>query len=135
MTYVLLVGADLAMLEGIAQSLGALGHASTVTTSLHEARELSAQNPALVLVCDRVLASSAGAELLGVPLAAGGARLLYRAAALPPAPLLPALQRSVLADLTLPLERHRLVALVQSLSERADTTGRARRHTPPETRL
>jgi hypothetical protein len=57
--------------------------------------------------------------------------LLYRAAAAPLAPLLPALQRSVLADLTLPLERHRLAALVQSLGERARVTGRTLRHSPP----
>jgi DNA-binding NtrC family response regulator len=134
MTYVMLVGADVALLEGVAQSLGALGHESVVTPSLQEARELSAVTPALVLVVDRALASSAGAELLGVPLASGGARLLYRTAAVPPAPLLPALQRAVLADLTLPLERHRLAALVQSLAERARTTGRAPSHAPPESR-
>jgi DNA-binding NtrC family response regulator len=134
MTYVMLVGADLALLEGVAQSLGALGHESMVTPSLQEARELSAATPALVLVVDRALASSAGAELLGVPLAAGGARLLYRTAAVPPAPLLPALQRAVLADLTLPLERQRLAALVQSLAERARTTGRSASHAPPESR-
>jgi DNA-binding NtrC family response regulator len=134
MTYVMLVGADLALLEGVAQSLGALGHESVVTPSLQEARELSAATPALVLVVDRALASSAGAELLGVPLAAGGARLLYRTAAVPPAPLLPALQRAVLADLTLPLERQRLAALVQSLAERARTTGRSASHAPPESR-
>ena len=50
------------------------------------------------------------------------------------APLLPALQRTVLADLTLPLERHRLGALVQSIAARAKTTGKAPRNTPPEFR-
>jgi hypothetical protein len=82
-----------------------------------------------VLVGSHLLVSSAGAELLAIPLAAGGARLLYRAATVPLAPLLPALQRSVLADLTLPLERHRLAALVQSLGERARATGRDIRRT------
>jgi len=132
MTYVMLVGSDVALLEGLAQSLAGLGHRPAVTTSLAEARELAAPLPPLVLVVDRSLASSAGAELLAVPIAAGGARLLYRAAAMPPAPLLPALQRAVLADLTLPLERHRLAALVKSVAERAKTTGKAPRHTPPE---
>lgn len=134
MTQVTLVGSDLALLEGLAQSLSALGHQTTVAGSLVEARELAAAAPPLVLVADRTLASDAGAELLSVPLINGGARLLYRTAASPLAPLLPALQRAVLADLTLPLERHRLAALVQSIGERARMTGRSARHTPTEGR-
>ncbi|MEP6733147.1 MAG: hypothetical protein ABJE10_21065 [bacterium] len=132
MTYVMLVGSDVALLEGLAQSLAGLGHRPAVTTSLADARELALSLPPLVLVIDRAMASSAGAELLAVPVAAGGARLLYRAASMPPAPLLPALQRAVLADLTLPLERHRLAALVQSVGDRAKATGRAPSLTPPE---
>ena len=134
MAYVMLVGTDLALLEGLAQSLAALGHRPAVTASLADARELGASLPPLVLVIDRTLASSAGAEMLAVPISAGGARLLYRSATMPPAPLLPAMQRAVLADLTLPLERHRLAALVQSISDRAKTTGKTPRTTPPETR-
>jgi hypothetical protein len=60
--------------------------------------------------------------------------VLYRTQTAELAPLLPALQRAVLADLTLPLERHRLAALVQSLGERARMTGRATRRTPTEGR-
>src|SRR3954462_13238932 len=119
MTYVMLVGNDVALLEGLAQSLAGLGHRPAVATSLIDARELAAPLPPLVLVVDRALASSAGAELLAVPIAAGGGRPLYRAASMPPAPPLPALQRAVLADLTLPLERYRLAALVKSVAERA----------------
>jgi DNA-binding NtrC family response regulator len=133
MTHVLLVGEDVALLEGLAQSLAAQGHAPAVTTSLAEARELAMSEPPLALVVNRALASNAGADLLAIPLAAGGARLLYRAATVPLAPLLPALQRSVLADLTLPLERHRLSALVHSLGERARATGRDRPRTSGET--
>ncbi len=134
MTHVLLVGSDVALLEGLAQSLAAQGHSPAVATSLSEGRELALMLPPLVLVVNRSLASSSGAELLAIPLAAGGARLLYRGATMPLAPLLPALQRSVLADLTLPLERHRLAALVQSLGERARATGRTLRPTPPDNR-
>jgi DNA-binding NtrC family response regulator len=130
----MLIGSDVALLEGLAQSLAAQGHAPTVARSLTEARELSIPHAPLVLVVDRSLASNSGAELLGTPLAAGGARLLYRTAATPLAPLLPALQRAVLADLTLPLERHRLAALVQSVGERAQASGRTSRQTPPESR-
>lgn len=134
MTFVMLVGEDLALLEGLAQTLGALGHTSRVAKTLLEAREMASAQAPLVLVVDRALASSGGAELLSTPLAAGGARLLYRTASMPLAPLLPALQRAVLADLTLPLERHRLTALVQSVGERARASGRSPRQTPPETR-
>jgi hypothetical protein len=42
----------------------------------------------------------------------------------------------VMAELTLPLERHRLVALIQRMEERAQVTGRGRRgrDTPPDRR-
>lgn len=135
MTYVMLVGRDVALLEGLAQALAALGHTPAVARSLGEARELSGAQAPLVLVVDRALASDAGAELLTSPLASGGARLLYRTASAPLVPLLPSLQRAVLADLTLPLERHRLVALVQSVGERARLSGRTPRQTPPESRM
>ena len=132
MTYVMLVGTDAALLEGLAQSLAGLGHRPAVTASLADARELAAAYPPLVVVVERSMASSAGAELLSVPIAAGGARLLYRVASASPLPLLPAIQRAVLAELTLPLERHRLSALVRSIGDRAKTTGRTPRNTPPE---
>ena len=134
MTYVMLVGSDVALLEGLAQSLSALGHRPLVTATLMEARELAIDLPPLVLVMDRMLASTSGAEMMAIPIAAGGARILYRAASTPPSPLFPSLQRAVLADLTLPLERHRLAALVQSVGARAKATGKAPRHTPPERR-
>ena len=134
MTYVLLVGGDVALLEGLSQSLATLGHTPRVARDFSEARQVAASHPPLVLVVDRALASAGGAELLGTPLAAGGARILYRLAATPMTPLLPALQRAVLADLTLPLERHRLAALVQSVAERARLAGRTPKHTPPESR-
>lgn len=134
MTYVLLVGGDVALLEGLAQSLATCGHTPSVARDLAEARQMASASAPLVLVVDRALASSAGAELLGIPLASGGARMLYRTASAALAPLLPTLQRAVLADLTLPLERHRLAALVQSVGERARLSGRTPRHTPPESR-
>ena len=134
MTYVMLVGRDVALLEGLAQSLATLGHTPRVVSTIGVARELASAMAPLVIVVDRSLASSGGAELMSAPLAAGGARLLYRTASAPLAPLLPALQRAVLADLTLPLERHRLAALVQSVGERARLSGRSLRHTPPESR-
>jgi hypothetical protein len=83
MTHVLLVGREVALLEGLAQSLAALGHEPAVATSLAEAHDQALLDPPLVLVVSRSLASNAGADLLAIPIAAGGARLLYRAAAVP----------------------------------------------------
>ena len=134
MTYVMLVGSDVALLEGLAQSLSGLGHRPLVTATINEARELAMDLPPLVLVVDRALASISGSDMLAIPIASGGARILYRAASMPPAPLFPSLQRAVLADLTLPLERHRLSMLVQSVGARAKATGRAPRITPAERR-
>lgn len=132
MTYVMLVGSDVALLEGLAQSLAGLGHRFSVSTSLGEAREAAAAKAPLVLVVDRALASIAGSDLLSLPIASGGARILFRPPSAAHSNLSPALQRAVLADLTLPLERQRLAALVQSVSERAKATGRQPRITPPE---
>jgi len=63
MTQVLLVGNEVALLEGLAQSLEALGHEPAVAMTLAEARDLAVLEPPLVLVVSRSLASSAGAEL------------------------------------------------------------------------
>ena len=46
MTHVLLVGREVALLEGLAQSLAALGHEPAVATSLAEARDLAAARAA-----------------------------------------------------------------------------------------
>ncbi|CAN5476935.1 hypothetical protein BH09GEM1_BH09GEM1_29190 [soil metagenome] len=134
MTYVMLVGSDVALLEGLSQSLASQGHRLTVSVTLDEARRIATAHPPLILVAERSMASSAGAELLALPIAGGGARILYRLASEAPVPLLPALQRAVLADLTLPLERQRFAALCQSVIDRAKTTGRAPRDTPPDMR-
>jgi DNA-binding NtrC family response regulator len=132
MTQILLVGSDAPLLEGLAQSLAALGHAPVVALSLHEARELASQHPPLIAVVSRMLASEASSEMLGIPLAPGGALVLYRSAGNLTVTLPPALQRAVLADLTLPLERNRLVALVAHVQERARATGRGRVSGPTE---
>ena len=78
----------------------------------------------LVAVVSRSLTTT-GAEVLTIPLARGGARLLYHSPGGPETAFPPAVHRSVLADLSLPLERNRLVALVQHVDERARITGRS----------
>ncbi|MEO7083344.1 MAG: hypothetical protein ABI442_05940 [Gemmatimonadaceae bacterium] len=125
MTRILLVGAEHALLEGLAQTFGALGMSPSVAASLSEARELAIHSSPLVAVISRTLAVEAGADTLGIPLSPGGTLVLYRSANHDPVALPPALQRAVLADLSLPLERNRLVALVQRVEDRAIATGRS----------
>jgi DNA-binding NtrC family response regulator len=135
MATILLAGEDVALLEGLVQSLVALGHSPSVALSLADAREAAARgNAPLMLVIDRGFVDGTGTEVLGVPLAPGGTLVLYRTPGSAAGALSPPLQRAVLADLTLPLERNRLVALVQHVEERARATGRSPRYTPRETR-
>lgn len=129
---VLLVGPDAALIEGLAQSFAALGYAPIVAASLHEAREASAASAPLLAVVDRQLASDAGGDALAIPLSPGGALVLFHTTVDSRPAITPTLQRSVMADLTLPLERNRLIALAQHVQDRVRTTGRGNRRTPPE---
>jgi hypothetical protein len=125
MTHILLVGRNAPLLEGLAQSFAALGQAPHVVLSLAEARELSMTLRPLVAVVDHELVADATGDAFGLALAAGGAIVLFRTLSdTYAAPLPIGLQRQVLAELTLPLERNRLVALVQTVTERARATGR-----------
>ena len=122
MAVIALVGSDVALLEGLAQSLA--GHRVLLATNAADMPDALAGDPPLVAVVERALAHVAAR----VPLAPGGAIVLFGAAGAP-APAPPAgLQRLVIADLVLPLERARLLALVTSVEERARRTGRS---TPP----
>ena len=121
---ILLVGTSAAALEGIAQTLSAVGLVARVAESLADAREMAIVNRPLIVVVERSLASASTAETLGIPLAAGGAVVLFRAGNAVREPLSPTVQRVVLADLTLPLERNRLVALIHHVDERARAAGR-----------
>ena len=126
MAKVLLVGSDPALLEGIVQSLDGLGHAAVVASSFAEAVDLAAADPPIVAVAERRLALDSP-EVLRLPVAAGGALILYHLSGQDPIGLPLSLQRLILADLALPLERHRLAALIHSVEERARTVGRLQR--------
>ena len=134
MTHILLVGDDETLLEGLAQSLSAVGNRPVVSSNLADARELAIHEPPLVAVVDGDLAAAGVAETLSVPLAPGGALVLYRGIGVARRPLPPMLHCAVLADLMLPLERNRLVALIQHVQRRVQSTGRSSRTTPPEAR-
>lgn len=131
-TAILLLGSDAALLEGLSQSLAAVGYSARVALSPGEAHELAAGEPPMMLVAANELALNGGGELLSIPLAPGGALVLFRPSGQYPAVLTPTIQRAVLADLALPLERHRLIALVQHVVERSRATGRQRSDSTPE---
>lgn len=125
MSHILLIGTDLPLLEGLAQSFAGLGFSPTVVQSLAEARDVASHNPPLVAVVSRMLAASSAADTLSIPLAPGGALVLYRNVGSMLVTFSASVQRAVLADLTLPLERNRLIALVQHVDQRAKAAGRA----------
>ena len=124
MTQILLVGTDLPLLEGLAQSFAAQGFAPIVAPSLHDAREAASHDPPLIVVVSRDLAATASAETLSIPIAPGGAFVLYRSVSTALVTLPASVQRAVLADLSLPLERNRLMALVHHVDQRVRATGR-----------
>jgi DNA-binding NtrC family response regulator len=126
MSSILLVGTDLSLLEGLAQSLSAQGHATRVAGSFGEARELATTKKPLITVIERQMATESAREVLGLTQGSGGALVLYRPTPAKPGALPHVLQRHVLADLALPLERHRLATLVQHVTDRATAVGRGR---------
>lgn len=126
MPSILLVGSDLSLLEGLAQSLSAQGHATRVAATFGEARELATARKPLIAVVERSMATDSAREVLGLSLASGGAVVLYRSGTDKVGAVPHVLQRHVLADLSLPLERNRLAALVQHVTDRATAAGRGR---------
>ena len=124
MAKVILVGADTALLEGLAQTLIGLKHDVSFATTVGEAAGMANESvPALAVVSCQALEDAGPGVTL--PLTPGGALIVYGPAQ-GERPFLPAkLQRATLAHLVLPLERHRLVALVQSFENRSRTTGRS----------
>jgi len=132
MTTTLVIGSDESVLEGIAQALGTAGQRVHVVRSLVEAAAVLTEIRPLAALVERGCATDP--EFLRLRWPPAAALILYRQHE-EPTPALPAeVQRQTLADLVLPWERQRLIAIVQRLSERAVATGRTRRDTPPESR-
>ncbi len=123
MATILLIGTDGALLEGLVQLLSGSGHTAHMVHTLEEGRELAALRPPLAVLVETRIAL-AESDAIPTPMARGGAVLLYRTDDSRPTLLPPTLQRSVLADLSLPLERHRLLTLIQCMADRALATGR-----------
>ena len=125
----MLVGSDVALLEGLAQTLVGFGHDVAFAATVAEAAaSLSEDLPALAVVSCQALEEAGIAMTL--PLTPGGAMIVYGTSH-DHQPFLPTkLQRATLAHLVLPLERHRLMALVQSFDSRFRTTGRSTHEEP-----
>jgi hypothetical protein len=123
MATILLIGTDGALLEGVAQLLAGSGHTTATAQTLSEGRALAALHQPLAVLVETGIAL-ADPQGIPTPMARGGAVLLYRTDERPSTIIPPTLQRLVLADLALPLERHRLLTLVRCMADRALVTGR-----------
>jgi len=136
MSAVVLIGSDHALLEGLAQTLAAAGYRVALADSIQDAGAMTAADPPLVVIMDRATAlrSPRDVGLHSIGFAPSASIVLYHSADDAPLVLPPVLQRLTLADLTLPLERQRLVALVQSVTARARSRGRGETPGPPEVR-
>ena len=124
MASILVVGPDAALLEGVSQTLTGAGHKVTLSKDISEALEtLGGTRPLVAVVdCDELMK---GGNVFRVPLARGGALLSFSCDDADPKPDLPfRLKRATLAELRLPLERHRLLALIQYVESRAKAAGR-----------
>ncbi len=129
MAKILLVGSDDALLEGLSQTLSGFGHEVCLAATLDDASDACRDGVANVAVVsnEALAVPGSGGSL---PLATSGALVVYTTQ---PAdrPTLPTrLQRATLGHVVLPLERQRLIALIQHFEIRARTTGRGRDDRP-----
>jgi DNA-binding NtrC family response regulator len=119
---ILVIGPDPALLEGVAQTLTGAGHQAVIARDIPEALEtLRGSHPLLALVdCNEL--QSRGSMLQAI-VAHGGAVLAFHCDeddSRLPYPV----KRTTLAELKLPLERQRLLALVKYVENRARAAGR-----------
>lgn len=123
MALLLIVGTDAALVEGMSQTLTGAGHELMFARSLAEAIEAVGDLRPLVVVVERSAIDEIRATLR-IPQAEGGAILVFHPEDTVAPPLPHRLQRATLAELELPLERQRLLALVRYVEKRAFTVGR-----------
>ena len=123
MASLLIVGTDTAVIEGIAQTLTAEDHHVFFASSLAESLDTVGDMRPLVVLVER----SAIDEIrmtLRIPLAEGGAFVVFHGEDTIAPPLPHRVQRATLAELELPLEGPRLLALVRYVENRAQIVGR-----------
>lgn len=127
---VLMVGGDAALREGVLQLLRATGVSGMGCDDVSCASEMAAETPPLALVMD-VKLSTVQEGAGRIPLLPGGAVILFREGVSAARPTQQVFGRSLVAELSLPLERARLLALLQRIVARARITGRDRRAAEP----
>jgi len=123
MALLLVVGTDTPLIEGTSQTLTAAGHQLLFSPTLVESLESVGDARPIVVLVER----SAIDEIrmtLRVPLAEGGAFLVFHGEDAAVTPMPARVQRATLAELELPLESKRLLALVRYVETRAQIVGR-----------
>jgi len=123
MALLLIVGTDSALIEGVSQTLTGAGHEVMFSRSLADAIESVGDLRPLVLLVERSAIDEIRSTLR-VPQAEGGAILVFHPEDTVSPSLPHRLQRATLAELELPLERQRLLALIRYVEKRAHTVGR-----------
>jgi len=122
---ILLVGSDSALLEGLSQTLTGSGHEVCIAGSLDDAADSCRDGaPNLAVVSNDALTDPRAGALL--PLSTTGALVVYTTEPTERPTLPTRLQRATLGHVVLPLERQRLIALIQHFEVRSLTTGRGR---------
>src|SRR5438105_1902640 len=117
--------------KGSRRTLMGFGHDVLFAATVGEvAGALNEDRPAIAVVSAEALEDDGLGTTL--PITPGGAIIVYGKSHTEKPFLPPKLQRSTLAHLILPLERQRLIALVQSFDIRSRTTGRSRREEAAE---
>jgi hypothetical protein len=126
---VLIVGGDPAVQEGVLQSVRAAGLDAEACPDVRCASDAAAESPPVALVV-HIDHASTGEELRRMALLPGGVIILFHDSDRAGASSRQSFGRAVIAELRLPLERARLIALLNRVVERARITGRDKR--PPE---
>ncbi len=127
---VLIVGGDPAVQEGVLQSVRAGGLAAEWCPDLSCALDAVEESSPVALVVQAALAAEVS-ELRSFAPTSGGAVILFHDSPGARSPSAQSFGRSVIAEMTLPLERARLVALLTHIVARARHTGRDRRSPEP----
>jgi DNA-binding NtrC family response regulator len=117
---ILVVGPDAAVLEGLSQTLVGAGHHVHLAGDISEAILGLGDSRPMVAVIDSDELMRGGLGLRG-SLAAGGAIIAFHCDEADAIRLPFELRRATLAELQLPLERQRLLALVKFVDSRART--------------
>ncbi len=123
MALIVIAGPDPALLEGLSQTLVAAGHRVVAAPDVAGAVEaLRGAHPLVALIHhDELIRNGAGFR---VSLAQGGALLSFHSDDVDEEPLPFGLKRATLAELRLPLERQRLLALIRHIETRWQAAGR-----------